>query len=261
MVAGGMSEAEAKLKSTEQFAIECAILKVHGSEVLDYAVDEGVQIFGGMGYSADGPMDRAYRDARINRIFEGTNEINRMLTIDMILKRAMKGELDLMGPAMEVAKELTAIPEFGAADDEAFFAKEKKAIKNMKKAGLMIAGAAVQKFMTNLKDEQEILMHLADMLIECYVAESTLLRVEKIVGMKGESKSATQVDLARIYLYRAMEKAAVAGRESIYAFAGGDEQRMMLMGLKRFTKMEPFNLKEARRRVADKLLTANDYTL
>jgi alkylation response protein AidB-like acyl-CoA dehydrogenase len=261
MVESGMSEAEAKLKSTEQFAIECAILKVHGSETLDYSVDEGVQIFGGMGYSAEGPMDRAYRDARINRIFEGTNEINRMLTIDMILKRAMKGELDLMGPAMEVAKELTSIPDFGSGDDDALFAKEKKAIKNLKKAGLMIAGAAVQKFMTNLKDEQEILMNLADMLIEGYAAESALLRAEKIVAMKGEAKSGMYIDLARIYLYVAMEKASWSGKEAIYGFAQGDEERMMLIGLKRFTKMEPFNLKEARRRVADFLLQANDYAL
>lgn len=261
MVANGMSEAEAKLKSTEQFAIECAILKVHGSETLDYSVDEGVQIFGGMGYSAEGPMDRAYRDARINRIFEGTNEINRMLTIDMILKRAMKGELDLMGPAMEVAKELTSIPDFGASDDDALFAKEKKAIKNLKKAGLMIAGAAVQKFMTNLKDEQEILMNLADMLIEGYAAESALLRAEKIVSMRGEAKSGIYMDLARIYLHVAVEKALWSGKEAIYGFAQGDEERMMLIGLRRFTKMEPFNLKEARRRVADFLLEANDYAL
>ena len=260
MISNGMSEAEAKLKSTEQFAIECAILKVHGSEVLDYAVDEGVQIFGGMGYSSEGPMERAYRDARINRIFEGTNEINRMLTIDILLKRAMKGELDLMGPAMAVAKELTSIPDFGSSDDDAIFAKEKKAILNLKKAGLMISGAAVQKLMTNLKDEQEVLMSLADMLIEGYVAESTLLRVEKIIAMRGEEQSGIYMDLARIYLYTAIEKASWAGKQAIYAFADGDEMRMMLIGLKRFTKIEPFNLKEARRRVANHLLEKNDYT-
>jgi alkylation response protein AidB-like acyl-CoA dehydrogenase len=261
MVSNGMSEAEAKLKSTEQFAIECAILKVHGSETLDYSVDEAVQIFGGMGYSAEGPVERAYRDARINRIFEGTNEINRMLTIDMILKRAMKGELDLMGPAMEVAKELTSIPDFGSTEDDGLFYKEKKWIKNLKKAGLMIAGAAVQKFMTNLKDEQEVLMDLADMLIEGYVAESVLLRAEKIIAMKGKENSAVYIDMARIYLHNAIERAAWAGRQAIYAFAEGDEQRMMLIGLKRFTKTEPYNLKEARRRVANFLLKANDYTL
>ncbi len=261
MVSNGMSEAEAKLKSTEQFAIECAILKVHGSETLDYSVDEAVQIFGGMGYSAEGPVERAYRDARINRIFEGTNEINRMLTIDMILKRAMKGELDLMGPAMEVAKELTSIPDFGSTEDDGLFYKEKKWIKNLKKAGLMIAGAAVQKFMTNLKDEQEVLMDLADMLIEGYVAESVLLRAEKIIAMMGKENSAVYIDMARIYLHNAIERAAWAGRQAVYAFAEGDEQRMMLIGLKRFTKTEPYNLKEARRRVANFLLKANDYTL
>jgi len=260
LIANGIAVAEAKLQATEQFAIECAILKVLGSETLDYAVDEGVQIFGGMGYSAESPIERAYRDARINRIFEGTNEINRMLTIDMILKRAMKGELDLMGPAMLVAKELTTIPDFGSVEDDGLFTKEKKAISNLKKAGLMIAGAAVQKFMTNLKNEQEILMNLADMLIEGYAAESALLRAEKIVSMKGEEKSSIYLDLARIYLYKAVEKASWAGKQAIYAFAEGDEQRMMLMGLRRFTKMEAFNLKDARRRVADHLLEANDYT-
>ena len=260
MISNGISQAEAKLKSTEQFAIECAILKVHGSETADYTVDEGVQIFGGMGYSAEGPMDRAYRDSRINRIFEGTNEINRILTIDMILKRAMKGELDLMGPAMAVAKELTSIPDFNSEDSNELFAKEKNAILNLKKAGLMIAGAAVQKLMTNLKDEQEVLMSLADMLIEGYAAESALLRVEKIISMRGEEQSGIYMDLARIYLHKAIEKSSWAGKQAIYAFADGDEMRMMLIGLKRFTKIEPFNLKEARRRVANYLLDKNDYT-
>ncbi len=259
MISNGMSQAEAKLKSTEQFAIECAMLKVHGSETVDYAVDEGVQIFGGMGYSAEGPMDRAYRDARINRIFEGTNEINRILTIDMILKRAMKGELDLMGPAMAVAKELTSIPDFGRVESDDIFAIEKKAIQNLKKAGLMIAGAAVQKLMTNLKDEQEVLMSLADMLIEGYAAESALLRVEKIISMRGKETSGVYIDLARIYLYTAIEKSNWAGKQAIYAFADGDEMRMMLIGLKRFTKIDPFNLKEARRRVANFLLEKNEY--
>lgn len=255
----GMDPSEARLKSVEEFAIECAILKVHGSEVLDYVVDEGVQIYGGMGYSAEGPMDRAYRDARINRIFEGTNEINRMLTIDMLLKRAMKGRLDLMTPAMEIQNELLAIPDFGAEEETELFAKEKKALKNLKKAGLMVAGAAVQKFMQNLAEEQEILMHLADMLIEGYVAESTLLRVEKLITKNGEEAHKIEKDMAIIYLHRAIRKAADEGREAIYAFAEGDEQRMMLMGLKRFTKVDPVNLKEVRRRVADYLIEKNEY--
>lgn len=258
-VAGGMEPGKARLKSLEEFAIECAILKVHGSEVLDFTVDEGVQIYGGMGFSAEGPMDRAYRDARINRIFEGTNEINRLLTIDMILKRAMKGTLDLMNPAMAVQKELMSIPDFGAGEEEGVFVKEKKVLANLKKAGLMVAGAAVQKFMMKLSDEQEILMNLADMLIEGYVAESTLLRVEKLISQRGEQACEMQKEMAMIYLHYAVNKAAVAGREAITSFAEGDEQRLMLMGLKRFTKIEAYNLKEARRKVANHVIEKGAY--
>jgi len=259
LVAGGMDAGKARLKSLEEYAIECAILKVHGSEVLDYVVDEGVQIYGGMGFSAEGPMDRAYRDARINRIFEGTNEINRMLTIDMLLKRAMKGTLDLMSPAMAVQKELMAIPDFGAVDDTALFAKEKKALGNLKKAGLMVSGAAVQKFMMKLSDEQEVLMNLADMLIEAYVAESTILRVEKMISLRGEKACEAEKQMAIIYLHHAIEKATSAAKEAIYAFAEGDELRLMLLGLKRFTKIDPYNLKEARRKVANYVIEKGEY--
>ena len=255
----GMTPAQARLKSLEQFAIECAILKVHGSETLDFVVDEALQIGGGMGYSADGPFERAYRDARINRIFEGTNEINRMLTVDMILKRAMKGELDIMGPAQEVAKELTSIPSFNTEGDDELFAKEKKVIANLKKAGLMVAGGAVQKLMEKLSDEQEVLMNLADMLIEGYIAESVLLRAEKLVSIKGEEACQIQIDMARVFLYHAVEVVISAGKEAIYAFADGDEERLMLMGLKRFTKIESFNLKEARRRIADFAINNKEY--
>ncbi len=258
-VTEGMDSAKARLKALEEFAIECAILKVHGSEVLDFSVDEGVQIFGGMGFSAEGPMDRAYRDARINRIFEGTNEINRLLTIDMLMKRAMKGTLDLMGPAMAVQKELMGIPDFGASDDSALFAKEKKALANLKKAGLMVSGAAAQKFMMKLSEEQEVLMNLADMLIEAYVAESCLLRVEKLIGLRGEKACALEKEMAIIYLHSAIEKAASAGKQAIYAFAEGDELRLMMLGLKRFTKIDPYNLKEARRRVANYAIEKGEY--
>lgn len=258
LVAGGMDTSQARLKSLEEFAIECAIMKVHGSEVLDFAVDEGVQIYGGMGFSAEGPMDRAYRDARINRIFEGTNEINRMLALDMLLKRAMKGHLDLMTPAMGVQKELLSIPSMGEEED-GLFAKEKRALANAKKAGLMIAGAAVQKFMMKLSDEQEILMNLADMLIEIYVAESCLLRVEKIIASRGREASAPQFEMAMIYLHGAMEKVSRHGREAIMAFAEGDELRLMLLGLKRFSKIEPYNLKAARRIVADFVIEKGKY--
>jgi len=226
---------------------------------LDFVVDEGVQIYGGMGFSAEGPMDRAYRDARINRIFEGTNEINRLLTIDMLLKRAMKGQVDLMSPAMAVQKELMSIPDFGASDEEGIFVKEKKALANLKKAGLMVAGNAVQKFMMKLSEEQEILMNLADILIEAYVAESTLLRVEKLIATKGEAAATIQKEMAIIYLHGAIEKAASAGRSAISSFAEGDEQRLMLLGLKRFTKIDPVNLKIARRKVADYIIAKGEY--
>ncbi|HEY9044357.1 MAG TPA: acyl-CoA dehydrogenase family protein [Ohtaekwangia sp.] len=258
-VSGGLDSSKARLKALEEFAIECAILKVHGSEVLDYVTDEGVQVYGGMGFSAEGPMDRAYRDARINRIFEGTNEINRLLTIDMLLKRAMKGTIDLMSPAMAVQKELLAIPDFGASEEEGIFVKEKKALANLKKAGLMIAGAAVQKFMMKLSDEQEIIMNMADILIEAYVAESVLLRVEKLIQQKGEKAVEIQKELAMVYLHYAINKGAAAGREAIASFAEGDEQRLMLMGLKRFTKIDAYNLKEARRKIANYIIEKGEY--
>ena len=255
----GMDDASAKLQALEQFAIECAIMKVHGSEVLDYVVDEGVQVYGGMGYSADAPMDRSYRDARINRIFEGTNEINRMLVVDMLLKRAMKGELDLMGPAMAVGKEILSIPDFNTEEEEGLFVAEKKILKNLKKATLLVAGGAVQKFMMNLSNEQEILMNIADMAIELYVAESVLLRVEKLIGMNGEEAVALQKQIALVYLHEAVEKVNQAGRAAITSFAEGDELRGMLMGMKRFTKIEPMNLKDARRAIADAMIAENKY--
>lgn len=258
LVAEGMEPAQAKLKSTEQFAVECAIIKVWGSEVLDYIVDEGLQIYGGMGYSAEAPMERAYRDSRINRIFEGTNEINRMLILDMLLKRALKGELDLMTPAQAVAAELMSIPDFGE-EDNSLFAPEKRILANLKKAGLMIAGAAVQKLMMTLSKEQEILMNIADIIGYVYIAESTILRVEKLVKLRGEAACTGQLDMMRIYLYHAVDKVSIAGKEALFSFAEGDELRMMLVGLRRFTKSEPFNIKEARQRVAKQLIEANKY--
>jgi alkylation response protein AidB-like acyl-CoA dehydrogenase len=258
LVAGGMETGKAKLKSTEEFAVECAILKVWGSEMLDYVVDEGVQIYGGMGYSAEAPMDRAYRDSRINRIFEGTNEINRLLIVDMLLKRALKGELDLMTPAQAVASELMSIPEFGEEDDS-LFAAEKKTLKNLKKAGLMIAGSAVQKLMMSLAKEQEILMNIADIIGVVYVLESTILRVEKLVKARGEEAVQGQLDMMRIYLQEAVDSVYLAGKEALNSFAEGDELNMMLVGLRRFTKLAPFNIKDARQRVAKQLIEANKY--
>lgn len=258
LVAKGMDSAQARLKSTEQFAVECAITKVWGSEMLDYVVDEGVQMYGGMGFSADAPMERAYRDSRINRIFEGTNEVNRLLIIDMLLKRAMKGELDLMGPAQSVAGELMSIPDF-AEPDSALFAYEKRVLQNLKKVGLLVAGAAVQKLMMSLSKEQEILMNIADIMGYVYLAESTLLRAEKLVHMRGEELVKGQIDIARVYLHSAADHVYLAGKEALYSFAEGDELKMMLMGLRRFTKVEPFNSKEARQRIAKQLIEANKY--
>jgi len=258
LVAGGMDATKAKLKATEQFAVECAILKVWGSEMLDYVVDEGVQIYGGMGYSADAPMERAYRDSRINRIFEGTNEVNRLLIVDMLLKRALKGELDLMGPAQAVAGELMAIPDFGEVDD-APFVYEKKLVANLKKVGLLVAGAAVQKLMMTLQKEQEILMNIADIIGYVYLAESVLLRAEKIGSMKEEHTAQGALDMARIYLYTAVDKVYLAGKEALLSFAEGDELKMMLVGLRRFTKTEPYNIKEARQRIAKQLIEANGW--
>jgi alkylation response protein AidB-like acyl-CoA dehydrogenase len=258
LIEGGMDEAKAKLKGIEQFAVEAAILKVHASETLDYVADEGVQIYGGMGYSAEAPMDRIYRDSRINRIFEGTNEINRLLIVDMLLKRAMKGELDLMGPAQKVAAELVGIPEM-AETDETLFAYEKKLITNFKKAILLVAGAAVQKLATTLSKEQEVIMNISDMVIETYVAESTLLRVEKLVSMKGEEACQAQLNIMRSYINSSCDTIWINAKEAVNSFGEGDELRMMLMGLKRFTKQEPFNAKEARQIVAQKLIAENKY--
>lgn len=251
---------EALLGAAEEYAIECAILKVEGSEVLDYVVDEGVQIHGGNGFSDEYMISRAYRDSRINRIYEGTNEINRLLTVDMMLKRAMKGKLDLMGPASKVAKELMSIPDFGDGDD-APFAAEKKILLNMKKAILMTAGAAVQKLMMELSNEQEILMNIADMAIYTFHSESALHRLIKITETQGAEATAIQKDIVGCYMNDALDAINKAGKEAINAFAEGDEQRMMLLGLKRFTKAAPFNSKAARRRIADKLIADNTYKI
>lgn len=249
---------ESLLGAAEEYAIECAILKVYGSELLDFVVDEGVQIHGGNGFSAEYNISRAYRDSRINRIYEGTNEINRLLTLDMTLKRAMQGRLNLMGPAMEVQKELMSIPDFGS-DDDTPFAAERKLVANFKKAILMVSGAAVQKLMMQIESEQEVLMNIADMAIKTFHAESTLLRVMKIVEEKGIEKAALPIDIMQTFLYDAADAINKSGKDAINAFAGGDEQRMILMGLKRFTKAEPLNTKAARRRIADAALNSGRY--
>jgi hypothetical protein len=249
---------EALLGAAEEYAIECAMLKVFGSEVLDFVVDEGVQIHGGNGFSAEYNISRAYRDSRINRIYEGTNEINRLLTLDMTLKRAMQGRLDLMGPAMNVSKELMSIPDFGPGDERPF-ASELKLIANFKKAILLTAGAAVQKLMMKIESEQEVLMNIADMAIQAFNSESVLLRVMRMVEEQGEESAGLHLLIARTYLYDAADRINKSGKDAINAFAEGDEQRMILMGLKRFTKADPFNSKVARRAIADKMISAGKY--
>ncbi len=211
-----------------------------------------------MGYSADAPMERAYRDSRINRIFEGTNEINRMLAIDMIMKRAMKGELDLLGPAKAVADELLSVPDF-SDPDTSLFGPEKKYIANYKKAVLMVAGAAAQKLMMEMANEQEVLMNISDMIMDVYASESTLLRVEKMVNMSGETENELPLDMARVFIYDSADRINRNGKNALNSFAEGDELRMMTMGLKRFTKVEPLNTKEARRRIASKISEENKY--
>lgn len=256
LIEEGKDKQEATLAGLREYAAECAILKVHGSETLDYVVDEGVQIYGGMGYSAEADMERAYRDARINRIFEGTNEINRMLTVDIILKRAMQGELDLLGPAQKVADELMEIPDFDF-DDSGLFASEKRAVENFKKAVLLTAGAAAKQLTTSLAKEQEILMNIADIAMETYVCESLILRVEKMKSMGKEV--ALHTLMMQTYLYDAADRIHKWGKDAINAFAEGDEQRAMLMGIKRFSKVDPFNSKEARQKIAQKMIEENKY--
>jgi len=249
---------EAAVKAAEEYAIECAMLKVYGSEMLDYVVDEAVQILGGYGYSEEYPAARAYRDSRINRIFEGTNEINRLLTVDMLVKRSMKGRIDFMGAALAVQKELMSIPEFGDGSDE-LLASELKAIQNAKKAILGIAGSAVQKLMQKLKDEQEILMDVTDMMIEVFACESAYLRTIKLSEIKNETELQPYVDMTKVYVSDAMERINIYGKHAIAAFAEGDDLKMLMLGLKRFTKYDPLNTVQLRRNIADKLIEADKY--
>ncbi|MBK6274597.1 MAG: acyl-CoA dehydrogenase family protein [Saprospirales bacterium] len=255
----GLDFAKSLLGGAEEFAIECSIVKVYGSEVLDYIVDENVQIHGGMGYSEEISAARAYRDSRIARIYEGTSEINRLLSIDMLLKRAMSGKIDLMTPGMAIQKELMSVPDF-SDDSDSQFAAEERAMKNAKKAFLLVAGGAVQKLMAKMKDEQEIIMNASDMLIDVYVMESLLLRVKKIYE-KGEKNDQVYIDILKVFFNDALNRINTKGKDALQSFADGDELRIMLMGLKRFTKYEPVNVKEARRRIAAKVIEGGKYNL
>ncbi|MFT6722174.1 MAG: alkylation response protein AidB-like acyl-CoA dehydrogenase [Flavobacteriaceae bacterium] len=259
--AAGSSHQEAELKGVEEYAIECSILKVAVSEDVQSCADEGIQIFGGMGFSADTPMESAWRDARISRIYEGTNEINRMLAVGMLVKKGMKGHVDLLGPATAVGEELMGIPSFDAPDYSALFAEEKDLIKRLKKVFLMVAGSAVQKFGADLESHQQLLMASADILIEIYMAESTLLRTEKNAKRFGADAQKTQIAMTQLYLYRAVEIVQSSGKEAVISFTEGDEQRLMLMGLKRFTKYTNYpNIVALTNLIADKVAADNGYT-
>ncbi|GIV33993.1 MAG: acyl-CoA dehydrogenase [Chitinophagales bacterium] len=258
LLSEGKDFATAVQTAAEEYAIESSIMKVFGSETAFFVVDEALQIHGGIGYSEEYPAARAYRDVRINRIFEGTNEINRMLIIDMLMKKAMKGKLDLMTPGMAIQKELTSVPSFSNGES-GLFSAEKRALKNLKKACLLVAGSAAQKLMMKLKDEQEILMCLADMLIELYACESALLRTEKLTATRGEEATTIQRALMQVYFSDAIERIHLHGKHALAAFASGDELKILLMGLKRFTTYDVINTKELRRKIADKALEANQY--
>ena len=258
LIEGGMSKGQATLKGIEEFAAECAMLKVAASECLDFVADEAVQIYGGMGYSSESAVERSYRDSRINRIFEGTNEINRMLSVDMILKKGLKGEIDLLGAATKVAGELMSIPDFEDVE-VTVLSQQYVLLEGLKKTILLVAGAAVQKLATSLGKEQEILMNIADMLIVTYQAESALLRVDKLVQAKGEGSSEVQLAIVKTYFYDAADKIAKSAKDALNAFMEGDELRMTLMGVRRFTKLEPFNAKEARQVIANHILEKGGY--
>ena len=259
-IASGNSHQEAELKGVEEYAIECSILKVTVSEDVQNCADEGIQIFGGMGFSEETPMEAAWRDARIARIYEGTNEINRMLSVGMLIKKAMKGHVDLLGPATAVADELMGIPSFETLDYSELFAEEKEMIAKLKKVFLMVAGSAIQKYGPDLEQHQQLLLAAADILNEIYMAESTLLRTEKNAKRFGQKEQEAQIAMAKLYLYNAVEIIAKNGKEAIISFAEGDEQRMLLMGLKRFTKYQNYpNVIALRDLIAEKLKSEGKY--
>jgi len=251
---------EAELKGVEEYAIECSILKVAVSEYTQKCTDEGIQIFGGMGFSEETPIESAWRDARIARIYEGTNEINRMLSIGMLIKKAMKGHVDLLTPAQAVASELTGIPSFDKPDYSVLFAEEKQIIVNLKKLFLMVSGAALQKYGEKIEEHQQLMLAASDILIQIYIAESAILRAEKIAKKEGEDKAKEQIAMAKLNLFHAIDIIETAGKHSIISFTEGDEQRMMLMGLKRYIKYVNMpNIIELRNIIADKVTAENSY--
>lgn len=259
-IAAGMPDNEAELKGVEEYAIEASVLKVWISDMAQIAADNGIQIYGGMGYSKEMPMESAWRDARISRIYEGTNEINRLLSISMLVKKAMKGKIDLMTPAMNVANELMSIPSFDTPDYSELFAQEKEILSNLKKAFFMVAGSALQKFGADLEKHQQLILKASSILIEIYMAESTILRAEKI-SKKSEQDADISIKLAKLQLFNSVETIKKEATTGIISFTEGDEQRMMLSGLRRFTRYNEYpNVVNLKTEVADFLIKENKYT-
>ena len=256
----GVDAAKETRKAIEEYAVECSIIKVWGSEMVDYVVDETVQIYGGYGFVEEYPAERAYRDARINRIFEGTNEINRLIITGFLLKRAMSGQLPLMPAIKKLMDEVLAGPAL-AEEVEGPLVEERKLVTQAKKLGLFAAGAATQKYMQAIQDQQEIMGAIADMVIESYAMESAVLRAQKIASSQGEGAAALPIALTRVYLSQAMEKIEAAARKIIAAVADGDMLRTQLAILRRLAKYEPFNTIELRKKIAGKVIERGKYTL
>lgn len=260
--ADGKDHQTAELKGVEEFAVECSILKVFASEAAQMCSDEGIQIYGGMGYSKDMPMEAAWRDARISRIYEGTNEINRLLSVSMLIKNAMKGKLDLMSPAMAIQNELMSIPSFDIPDYSELFAQEKEIIANLKKVFFMVSGAAIQKYGMDLEKHQQLILNAAEILIDIYMVESAMLRTEKLAKSQGEDKARLAILATQIQLFQSVEKIKTCATEGIISFAEGDEQRMMLSGLKRFTRYNQFpNIVAMKKELAEAMIEKNEYAI
>ena len=247
-------------KAIEEYAVECSIIKVWGSEMIDYVVDETVQIYGGYGFVEEYPAERAYRDARINRIFEGTNEINRLIITGFLLKRAMSGQLPLLPAVKKLMDEVLAGPGMGE-EREGPLADERKLVANAKKLGLFAAGAATQKYMQAIQDQQEVMGAIADMVIETYAIETGVLRTQKLIETNGEGASQLPIAMTQVYLSQAMEKIEAAARKVIAAVADGDLLRTQMAILRRLAKHEPFNTIAAGQKIAQKMIEAGKYVL
>jgi alkylation response protein AidB-like acyl-CoA dehydrogenase len=250
---------DARLRAIEEYAAECSIIKVALSEYCDFVVDEMVQIYGGYGYSADYPAERAYRDSRINRIFEGTNEINRLLIPGRLMKSALSGNLALLPAAQALMDEILSPQMSGFDDDERVLATEQKLTQNAKKVALMTLGTAAQKYMMKLGDQQEILMGIADIIMDTYAMESAILRAQKLAASQGEEAAARYIDITRVFCNDAVERIEARAKNTLAAMSEGDELRTLLAALRRFTKLTPMNTVAARQRIADVVITANKY--